>query len=68
MFDDTPSDTIWAVPLGWTASNEGRCRSCRAEVLWCVTPAGKKAPIDRSGESHFVTCPDRDEWRKGRGA
>jgi hypothetical protein len=68
MFDDDPevSDTIWAVPLGWTASNEGRCRSCHAEVLWCVTPAGKKAPIDRDGKSHFATCNDPDRWRKPR--
>lgn len=23
-----------------------RCRSCRAEVIWCVTPAGKRMPVD----------------------
>ena len=68
LFDQelTPSDTIWAVPLGWTADNEGHCRSCGAAVLWCVTPAGKKAPIDRDGKSHFATCPDADKWRQSR--
>jgi hypothetical protein len=53
MFDEpevTPGGT-WVVPLGWTADNESTCRSCRAEVLWCVTPAGKKAPVNRDGTS-----------------
>lgn len=69
MFDDHEApDTLWAVPLGWTADNEGHCRSCRAEVLWCITPAGKRAPIDPDGKSHFATCPQADAWRKGRGA
>ena len=66
FFDDRVpvSDAIWAVPLGWTADNEGRCRSCGAEILWCLTAAGKKAPIDRDGRSHFATCPDAAEWRR----
>jgi hypothetical protein len=64
MFDDQPSDTIWAVPLGWQSSNEAHCRSCGAEILWCITPAGKKAPINRDGTSHFANCPDADRWRR----
>lgn len=59
----TPGGT-WAVPHGWSADNEGMCRSCRAEVLWCFTPSGKKAPINRDGSSHFATCPQADAWRK----
>ena len=62
--DVVPSDTIWNVPDGWRADNEGHCRSCGAEVLWCFTPKGKKAPIDRDGRSHFATCPQADQWRR----
>ena len=68
LFDDdvvTPGGT-WIVPLGWTADNEAHCRSCGAEVLWCITPAGKKAPINRDGTSHFSNCPQAADWRKGR--
>jgi hypothetical protein len=57
----------WKVPLGWTAGDEGLCRSCRAPILWCTTPAGKKAPVNRDGTSHFATCPEANSWRR-RGA
>lgn len=69
LFDDEPEITpggTWTVPLGWTADNESLCRSCRAEILWCVTPAKRKAPINRDGTSHFATCPEAASWRKGR--
>lgn len=68
LFDDDElpalNDTTFAVPLGWTADNVGKCRSCHAVVLWCVTPAGKKAPVNPDGVNHFVTCPQRDDWRR----
>ena len=65
-FFDGPDEGAggWAIPIGWTPDNEGRCRSCGTEVLWCLTPAGKKAPIDRDGKSHFATCPDAAQWRR----
>lgn len=56
--------TTWAVPLGWTADNVGHCRSCGATVMWCWTPAGRKAPIDPDGKSHFATCPQAADWRR----
>lgn len=45
------------------------CRSCRAEIVWGVTAAGKSCPytvVDGKAttESHFITCPDRRTWRK----
>jgi hypothetical protein len=54
----------WLVPEGWRADNVGSCRSCGASILWCWTPNGKKAPIDRDGKSHFATCPQADAWRR----
>jgi hypothetical protein len=76
------------------------CRSCHAPVIWAVTAAGKRMPVDAEpvdggnvlldqrqdpplatvvgkqvqaglfGDdgprfaSHYVTCPDADQWRK----
>lgn len=64
MFDDVASWPGWAIPDGWTAANQGRCRSCDAEVLWCLTPAGKRAPLNRDGTSHFSNCPQAESWRR----
>jgi hypothetical protein len=54
----------WTVPEGYTPHNVARCRSCDKEILWCTTPAGKKAPINRDGTSHFADCPAADQWRQ----
>jgi hypothetical protein len=67
MFPDDGAPT-WTIPLGWTADNVGRCRSCGAPVMWCVTPAGKKAPVNPDGTSHFSNCPDSAAWRQRKGA
>lgn len=64
------------------------CRSCGAEILWIITGAGKRMPLDvRSVErrfvvdgstepmgaemrntyvSHFATCANADQHRKGK--
>lgn len=56
------------------------CRYCGAPLIWCKTPAGKKAPLDAvpiegldtNGEhrriylSHFATCPHADQVRQQR--
>lgn len=68
LFDELDSVHLdWAIPLGWTAELRdppARCRSCGAVVLWCTTPAGKRAPVNRDGVSHFATCPQASDWRK----
>lgn len=56
-----------------------RCRSCRAQIIWFETAAGKKMPVDADtvepadeelqiGKhiSHFATCPESRKWRKPR--
>lgn len=45
------------------------CRSCKAPIVWIVTAAGKRMPVNASpgevrGESHFATCPHAADWRK----
>lgn len=44
-------------------SAEGTCRSCRARVAWCRTPAGKRIPLDAAptADGEFVAL------RQGRG-
>lgn len=54
----------WSFPEGWRPLNISSCRSCRAQILWCETPTGKRAPVDPSGESHFATCPQAKDWRR----
>jgi hypothetical protein len=46
-------------------SEEARCRSCQEPITWGETDGGKRAPFNVSdGQNHFITCPDRREWRK----
>lgn len=42
----------------------------RANALAVITPAGQRDLFDPADDgtryvSHFVTCPDADEWRDG---
>lgn len=39
------------------------CLSCGARISFQRTAAGKKAPVNRNGTSHFTTCPKADRWR-----
>jgi len=57
-------------------AEESRCRSCGAPIVWIVTTAGRRMPLDlasveeregkRYAESHFVACPQRREWRRSK--
>ena len=58
----------WAVPEGYAFSGMGRCRGCGAEMAWAKTPAGKMAPLDRDGTNHFVSCPERERFRRRKDA
>lgn len=56
----------WAIPEGYepTSGMPASCRSCRAPILWCRTPAGKSAPMQPDGVNHFATCPQASQWRR----
>jgi hypothetical protein len=54
-----------------------RCSSCRAQIIWLKTPAGKNMPVDADTvepedteldlsrhKSHFATCPNANQHRK----
>ena len=59
-----PEDCV--IPEGWTYDNVGQCRSCGAPMVWCITPAGKRSPLNRDGVSHFATCPSASAHRRPR--
>jgi hypothetical protein len=66
---DFPDGSTWNIPGGWTFRPQEKpkhCRSCDARVLWLTSKAGRHAPFDPDGKSHFATCPDAPEWRKSR--
>jgi hypothetical protein len=58
-----------------------RCKSCQARIVWAVTVAGKRIPLDEGAEvagtigdvvtvravPHFATCPQAAQHRKRRG-
>jgi hypothetical protein len=58
----------WVIPPWAEPPAEGEkvasCRSCGAEVMWVLTKAGRRAPINRDGTSHFSNCPQADSWRR----
>jgi len=53
-----------------------RCRSCRAQIVWVRTEAGKVMPLsiatvqERDGVryalTHFADCPHSKEWSRKR--
>ena len=42
----------------------GRCSGCNATIVWVVHKNGRKAPYDADAVNHFVSCPNRDQFRK----
>ena len=56
----------WHRPEGWVIVSVGVCRGCRASIAWARTPAGRSAPLDRDGGSHFATCSEADRFRIAR--
>lgn len=53
----------WLIPEGYTFDNRGSCRACGAPLAWCLTRAGKRAPLNPDGTSHFATCPEASRFR-----
>lgn len=67
---------------GTTEAHEqriARCRTCRAEIVWLKTSAGKNMPVDAHSVkpeddefepgrhvSHFSTCPQANQHRRPR--
>lgn len=52
------------IPEGYEFDSMGRCRGCAATIAWAWTPKGARAPLDQDGTNHFVTCPERDRFRR----
>jgi len=47
-----------------------KCKTCNANVWWTVTANGKNMMVNHDephkNESHFITCPQRAQHRKGK--
>lgn len=77
--DAAPSGTHLLVRVSanaaqaWRACEVSTCKSCGAAIIWCITPAGKWAPVDAKAEkdgahlSHFATCSKAETHRKRKG-
>lgn len=58
----------------------GTCKSCGAAILWGMTAAGKRIPLNtgvvtiiddegitrRGRVSHFADCPQSAAWSRGK--
>ena len=63
----TEQGTSFEIPERWAPDpKQSACRSCESPIVWCKTPAGKRAPVNPDGTSHFSTCPQADRWRRGK--
>lgn len=57
---------------GYIFSDPGRCSSCRATIIWTLTPAKRRMPLDppqgpeARHHSHFATCPMAAQHRRPR--
>jgi len=48
-----------------TEGDPGICRGCGERIVWVVTAAGKHAPMNEDGSSHFSTCSRASDFRRG---
>ena len=50
------------------AGQPGNCRGCAAPIRWVLHTNGKRTPYDADGPTagvnHFVTCPQRDKFKR----
>lgn len=48
-------------------ADTGSCRSCGATIFWVLKKGAKGVvkphPVDPSGFSHFLSCPQSARWR-----
>jgi len=51
----------FAIPSG---ARKVACKSCGGPMFWVQTEAGKVAPVNPDGTSHFGNCPGADNHRK----
>lgn len=45
------------------------CSGCSGSIVWGKTRKGRRAPFDLPRDehgyvNHFITCPDRDDFRR----
>jgi len=61
---EPPTDVT--IASGYTFSSMGTCSTCGDRMVWCISPKGRRAPMNPDGTSHFATCPQAGEHRRTR--
>lgn len=56
---------------GYLRNSTGTCGGCPATIIWFITPAGKKQPMEydpytKAYSPHHATCPAANLYRKGK--
>jgi len=42
--------------------------TCKAEIVWMIQRNGKRTPYNPDGTNHFITCPDREQFKRRKHA
>lgn len=56
---------------GYRFENHAKCRGCKADIEWWITPKGKKMPMDLMPKDdslavpHWSSCPEAGQFRSG---
>jgi hypothetical protein len=56
----------WHRPVDWVIVSLAICRGCHEQIAWARTSAGRSAPLDRDGITHFATCSEAERFRTVR--
>lgn len=50
---------------GYAFESKDKCRGCKADIEWWLTPKQKHIPLDAGTmEPHWSTCPEADQFRR----
>lgn len=44
------------------------CRGCSRTIYWVRHANGHNAPYTEAGLNHFIDCPQRDQFKRPKGA
>lgn len=62
-----PTSESALLDSGYQFQKLGRCKGCGRDIEWWWTPRGKHMPLDPGTlEPHWSTCPQADDFRRGR--
>jgi hypothetical protein len=54
------------IDLLWLHADKRTCKGCNADIWWIKNNIDKAVPYTAAGLIHFVDCPLRDRFMKGK--